>query len=194
MSKLKSILIALMCLVMCLAFAACSDTPDESTSETTSISETTDETTSETESDTTKESESETPSETTSETPSACEHEFVLQSEKAPDCTHAGKKTFKCSKCGEEKTEEGEAALGHLFGEWEVVNAETCTVDGEEVRYCTRDNCDEMETKAIPAAHKYAKNAEESVAPTCEVIGKNVYECSVCHDKYDEVIPALGHE
>lgn len=61
-------------------------------------------------------------------------------------------------------------------------------------RLCTREKCDGMETRAIPAAHKYAENTAESVAPTCEKVGKDVYECSVCHDKYDEVVPALGHE
>lgn len=190
MSKIKSILIALMCLVVCLAFTACgNNSADDSTSgsanEPTSIS-----TSEPSASDSVKEPESETESETTS----VCEHNFVLKSETAPDCEHAGKKTLKCDKCGEEKTEEGEPALGHLFGDWEIINAETCTADGEKARYCTRDNCEAMETAKIPAAHKYALNDEESIAPTCETIGKDVYECSVCHDKYDEVVPALGHE
>lgn len=185
MSKIKSILIALMCLVVCLAFAACGntsagDSASGSANESTSIS-------------TSEPSESDS-LEPSSETVSVCSHNFVLKSETAPDCEHAGKKTLKCEKCGEEKTEEGEPALGHLFGDWEVINAETCTVDGEKARYCTRDNCDGMETAKIPAAHKYALNSEASVAPTCETVGKDVYECSVCHDKYDEVIPALGHE
>lgn len=185
MSKIKSILIALMCLVVCLAFAACGntsagDSASGSANESTSIS-------------TSEPSESDS-LEPSSETVSVCSHNFVLKSETAPDCEHAGKKTLKCDKCGEEKTEEGEPALGHLFGDWEVINAETCTVDGEKARYCTRDNCDGMETAKIPAAHKYALNSEASVAPTCETVGKDVYECSVCHDKYDEVVPALGHE
>ena len=185
MSKIKSILIALMCLVVCLAFAACGntsagDSASGSANESTSIS-------------TSEPSESES-LEPSRETVSVCSHNFVLKSETAPDCEHAGKKVLKCEKCGEEKTEEGEPALGHLFGDWEVINAETCTVDGEKARYCTRDNCDGMETAKIPAAHKYALNSEASVAPTCETVGKDVYECSVCHDKYDEVIPALGHE
>lgn len=185
MSKIKSILIALMCLVVCLAFAACGntsagDSASGSANESTSIS-------------TSEPSESDS-LEPSSETVSVCSHNFVLKSETAPDCEHAGKKVLKCEKCGEEKTEAGEPALGHLFGEWEVINAETCTVDGEKARYCTRDNCDGMETAKIPAAHKYALNSEASVAPTCETVGKDVYECSVCHDKYDEVIPALGHE
>ncbi len=186
MSKIKSILIALMCLVVCLAFAACGntsagDSASGSANEPTSIS-------------TSEPSESDSLKEPSSETVSVCSHNFVLKSETAPDCEHAGKKVLKCEKCGEEKTEAGEPALGHLFGEWEVINAETCTVDGEKARYCTRDNCDGMETAKIPAAHKYALNSEASVAPTCETVGKDVYECSVCHDKYDEVIPALGHE
>lgn len=186
MSKIKSILIALMCLVVCLAFAACGNTSEGdsasgSANESTSIS-------------TSEPSESDSFEEHESDTTSLCDHNFVLKSETAPDCEHAGKKTLKCDKCGEEKTEAGEPALGHLFGEWEVINAETCTVDGEKARYCTRDNCDGMETAKIPAAHKYALNSEASVAPTCEAVGKDVYECSVCHDKYDEVIPALGHE
>ena len=201
MSKIKSILIALMCLVVCLAFAACgNNSAGNSESESTSIStiepsgsDSVEEPDSSKESP--KESEKESPKESEKESePAVCEHNFVLKSETAPDCEHAGKKTLKCDKCGEEKTEEGEPALGHIFGDWEVVNAETCTVDGEKARYCTRDNCDGMETAKIPAAHKYALNSEAGVAPTCEAVGKDVYECSVCHDKYDEVIPALGHE
>ncbi len=182
MSKIKSILIALMCLVVCLAFAACGNSSaDDSASDTTSIS-------------TIEPSESDSVKEPESETVSVCSHNFVLKSETAPDCEHAGKKTLKCDKCGEEKTEEGKPALGHLFGEWEIINAENCTTDGEKARYCTRDNCDGMETAKIPAAHKYALNSEAGVAPTCETVGKDVYECSVCHDKYDEVVPALGHK
>ena len=138
MSKIKSILIALMCLVVCLAFAACGntsagDSASGSANEPTSIS-------------TSEPSESDSLKEPSSETVSVCSHNFVLKSETAPDCEHAGKKVLKCEKCGEEKTEAGEPALGHLFGEWEVINAETCTVDGEKARYCTRDNCDGMET------------------------------------------------
>ncbi len=186
MSKIKSILIALMCLVVCLAFAACGNKPaDDSTSEPTSVSTIEP-------SDSNSEKEPESKSE--SENVSVCNHNFVLKTETAPDCEHAGKKVLKCDKCGEEKTEVGEAALGHIFGDWEVVNAETCTVDGEKARYCTRDDCDGMETAKIPAAHKYALNDEDGVAPTCETVGKDVYECSVCHDKYDEVVPALGHK
>lgn len=84
MSKFKSILIAFMCVIACFAFASCNwDVPsDGSTGDKTSISETT----SDKEPDSVKES--------TSETVSACEHEFVLQSEEAPDCTHAGEKKF----------------------------------------------------------------------------------------------------
>ena len=201
MSKIKSILIALMCLVVCLAFAACgNNSADDSASDSTSISaiepsESDSVKESESNNESLKESEKESPKESEKESESAvCDHNFVLQSETAPDCEHAGKKALKCDKCGEEKTEEGDPALGHIFGDWEVVKAETCTVDGEKARYCTRDNCDGKETAKISAAHKYAKNNEESVAPTCEAVGKDVYECSVCHDKYDEVIPALGHK
>lgn len=160
MSKIKNILITLMCLVVCFAFASCGSSSADNTE---------------------------------SEAVSVCVHNFVLKSETEPDCEHAGEKTLKCDKCGEEKTEKGKPALGHLFGEWKTVNAATCTADGEEARHCTRDDCDGTETRKISAAHTYVKNDEECIAPTCETVGKDVYECSVCHDKYDDVVPALGH-
>ncbi len=48
----------------------------------------------------------------------------------------------------------GDAAGGthkHSFSEWEVKLEETCTTDGYRERVC--EECDEKETKAIPAGH-----------------------------------------
>ena len=84
MSKIKSILIALMCLVVCLAFAACGntsagDSASGSANEPTSIS-------------TSEPSESDSFEEHESDTTSLCDHNFLLKSETAPDCEHAGKR------------------------------------------------------------------------------------------------------
>jgi len=45
----------------------------------------------------------------------------------------------------------GVAEHDHDFGEWETVTEATCEVDGEAIRYCTTEGCDESETKVLPA-------------------------------------------
>ena len=37
------------------------------------------------------------------------------------------------------ETREGEAALGHIWGEWQLTRRSTFWQEGEETRYCTRD-------------------------------------------------------
>ena len=44
-----------------------------------------------------------------------------------------------------------EENLGHDLGEWQVTTPPTETSEGEETRYCTRENCEHFETQPIPA-------------------------------------------
>ena len=43
-----------------------------------------------------------------------------------------------------------EEALGHSFGDWTETIPATETTEGEEKRYCTRENCEHYETQSIP--------------------------------------------
>ena len=81
-----------------------------------------------------------------------CEHDWVTEQTKAPDCTNAGENTLTCSKCGESKTETVNA-LGH---DWEIISEEeaTCTADGSTTYECAA--CGEDKVETIPALpHNY---------------------------------------
>ena len=62
-------------------------------------------------------------------------------------CLDNGTVTYKCTRCGFEKTEEApDTALGHdMSGEYKYNNDATCTEDGTETVYCAR--CDYSETR-----------------------------------------------
>ncbi|MBQ6730919.1 MAG: hypothetical protein IJR08_03320, partial [Bacilli bacterium] len=66
----------------------------------------------------------------------------------------------------------------HKWGSWEVVTAETCTVDGVQKHKCTV--CGKEETKPIKAGHKWGswETAEES---TCTEKGSEKRTCSRCN-------------
>ncbi len=57
-----------------------------------------------------------------------------------PTCTDKGVKTYKCTECGETKTEEVEA-LGHSYSEeWTIDVQPTLTTEGSKSHHCTRCN------------------------------------------------------
>ena len=64
-----------------------------------------------------------------------------------PTCTEDGYTTHTCSRCGDTYTDSETAALGHAWGEWEIVRTATPNEKGEKIRVCTR--CGEVETAEI---------------------------------------------
>ena len=73
-------------------------------------------------------------------------HTYGDAVEVKPTCTEAGSKTFTCDVCGE-KVVEKLAALGHKWGDWEVVEEATEDEEGLEQRICSV--CGEKETRVI---------------------------------------------
>ena len=101
------------------------------------------------------------------------------------ECTHEYKNGT-CIGCGMIDANEEHI---HSFGEWEITRPETCTEDGEQVRYC---ECGEMEFESIPAAH--ALNSYDAASATCTEYGHNAYEaCSRCDYTTKTVIEPTGH-
>lgn len=99
-----------------------------------------------------------------------------------------------CTVCGEELSRESKTveALGHDFGEWEVVDEATCTEAGLEKRVCSR--CGAEETEVIEAlGHDYVKDEDVSRDATCTREGEFVEVCSRCHDVHKETVPMLDH-
>ncbi len=129
-------------------------------------------------------------------------------------CTTDGFSTYKCSRCGESKTETF-AASGHSYGV--TVVAPTCTESGGTVHTCSAcgdsytdeptsamghswsDTSDCIDGRTCTACgeseggsgHSYESTVTE---PTCSDGGYTTHTCSACGDSYvDSETPARGH-
>ena len=118
----------------------------------------------------------------------------VRENETDAGCETAGsyEEVVYCSSCGEEmsRTSGTTAALGHDWGEWEVIEAASCQ-SGLERRICRR--CEKTEERTIDAtaAHDYIETGETDEYEY-EEDGDTVYvfvsykQCSVCGDRIKE--------
>ena len=125
--------------------------------------------------------------------------EAVYENEIAASCEEAGSReaVVYCGTCGEEISRASETipALGHDWGEWEVVTAADCTTEGKIKRNCQR--CGEIQQETT-AANGHTLVTEEAIPATCTESGwtAHIY-CSVCEtvmEPYQTEIPPLGHD
>ena len=86
-----------------------------------------------------------------------------------------------------------DVCIKHVFGEWTVTKAATCTEAGVSTRTCTV--CGAEETLTVPAlGHKFGEWTETKAA-TCTEAGVSTRTCTVCGEaKETKDIPALGHK
>lgn len=90
-----------------------------------------------------------------------------------------------CLGCGT-KISEGSAIsmAAHVFGEWTVTAASTCTAKGQEKRVCA--NCPAEETREIAidkTKHGTPVLTKEAIAATCTAEGRTAeWSCPVCGD------------
>lgn len=104
---------------------------------------------------------------------------------KQPTEEEKGEKTFTCKKCGEIRKEEI-PELAHEHHYTDTVVAPTCTEDGYTLHVC---RCgDTYKDNIVPnlGGHKYVKTVTK--VANCVETGNNHYECSVCHNAYDETV------
>ena len=115
-------------------------------------------------------------------------HDYKLTSQTPATCTTDGKKVYKCSKCGDTKTETIKAP-GHTYTT--NVVAPTCTEKGYTLHTCTKcgDSYKDSYTDAL--GHDYKLTSK--TAATCETDGQKKYTCSRCDDTKTEVIKATDH-
>lgn len=78
-------------------------------------------------------------------------HLFKKEVTKAPDCTQTGTAVWTCTECDEPQKEITLDALGHSFGEPEILVQVTCESDGTEKYTCTR--CGISEDRTVTAGH-----------------------------------------
>ena len=117
---------------------------------------------------------------------------------KQPSTTEEGERTFRCTVCGEEKTEVIEklpvTQCKHINVETINATAAKCA----EAGYTGDTHCLDCDTiieygSVIPALGKHSyDNGKVSKEPTATETGVRTYTCSVCGDTYEESIPALG--
>lgn len=77
-------------------------------------------------------------------------HNYTREVVTPPTCTEAGYTTKycdSCDSCDSTAITEGEAALGHDWGEWVITQEPTDEVNGVKTRTCTR--CGETETAGV---------------------------------------------
>jgi hypothetical protein len=98
---------------------------------------------------------------------------------KESTCADAGVKTFTCSSCNANKTEEIPKITVHDFGEWTMVDGE-----GHE-RVCTI--CEEKES----SAHNWDAGVVTKES-TCADAGVKTFTCSSCNANKTEEIPKLS--
>lgn len=111
-------------------------------------------------------------------------HTLVKDAAVDATCTTPGKtEGTHCSACGEVIVKQDEIpALGHSFGDWEIVSKATCENAGELKRVCSV--CGAEETKKDPATgHDYMSSV---VKATCTKGGYTQHVCSRCGDSYKD--------
>ena len=113
--------------------------------------------------------------------------------DKEPSCTEAGSKSIHCTKCDATQYSTAIPALGHSFGEWTNVVADTCGGDSYSTRSCSA--CGFEETINIhPESHAWDTEYTVDKEATCTEDGSKSIHCTKCDaTQYNEVIPAKGH-
>lgn len=110
-----------------------------------------------------------------------------------PGCTTSGVKVKFCAECGYAVEKETLDALGHIWGEWTVLQKATCIVQGEKEHTC--DRCGLEETEDIPILGHTAGGWNVSKKATCTESGSKYQICTECSTVLKtENIPALGHK
>lgn len=121
----------------------------------------------------------------------ALDHNFILKEEGAPGCNNTGYKRYVCSRCCDIYIDVVERVEHDLEI---VVKAPTCLEAGYTTKTCKSYDCNySVITDRTPAlGHFYV--VTENVAPTCEEIGHELFECSQCDAEYTNYIRLLGHD
>ena len=79
----------------------------------------------------------------------ACKEEHThsyTETVTAPTCTEQGFTTHTCS-CGDSYVDNYVNAFGHEFTDYVSDNNATCTANGTETATCSRENCNESNTR-----------------------------------------------
>ena len=108
-----------------------------------------------------------------------------------PTCEAQGYMTYVCSRCNATYKDNYTEALGHNYVA--TITAPTCTERGYTTQKCSRCEDSYVEDYVNAHGHNYGvwRIASE---PTCIDNGLRYKICDTCSYRYNESIPALGHD
>ena len=108
-----------------------------------------------------------------------------------PTCEAQGYTTYVCSRCNATYKDNYTEALGHNYVA--TITAPTCTERGYTTQKCSRCEDSYVEDYVNAHGHNYGvwRIASE---PTCIDNGLRYKNCDTCSYRYNESIPALGHD
>ena len=113
---------------------------------------------------------------------------------KAATCAQTGVRTYKCTVCGETKTDTLPKNGDHKWDSGKVTTEATCTASGSRTYTCTV--CKTTKTEGIPAkGHTAVKDAGKAADCTHEGLTEGSH-CSVCGAVIiaQQTLPARGHQ
>ncbi|MBR5438441.1 MAG: hypothetical protein IKV21_05930 [Clostridia bacterium] len=99
------------------------------------------------------------------------------------NCVKNATATAICQNCDATHTVVFDGTAEHLWGEWIVIKAASCTVNGEEERACMV--CGKTEKRALKAKHSYGDSYVVDVKSTCVKKGSKSRHCVICDAKTD---------
>ena len=122
-------------------------------------------------------------------------HEYEEQKAEGT-CTEPGYVLAVCVRCGDEYVKSVSSELGaHAVGEWEYLQAPSCTEDGVRWRKCENfDECGYFEEEEVPAVGHDRGGWVTVKAATCTAEGEQARECRVCGDVERRTVDELGHD
>lgn len=133
--------------------------------------------------------------ETVTVTLSATGHsEELISTSTTEDGSHTYNE-YRCTACGEERSECVHNAWVESYYTEDVVSPVSCTSAGSIERTCTVDGCTHVETiTQAPLGHEF-DGGVVTVEPTCTEAGTTTITCQNCGTSYDLSFPsALGHD
>ncbi|MBR6939539.1 MAG: Ig-like domain repeat protein, partial [Clostridia bacterium] len=119
------------------------------------------------------------------------ENEYTT--DKEATCTTDGSKSIHCSKCDATQFSTSIPALGHSYGDWTNVVADTCDGESYSVRTCSVCEAEEIANRHVQG-HTWGSEYITDKAATCTVDGSKSIHCTKCDaTQFSMAIPALGH-
>ena len=122
-------------------------------------------------------------------------HEHVFDEgkiTKESTCKEAGVKTYTCSICGFEKTEEIPKTENHTFDNGKVTKEATCKEEGVKTYTCTICGTTKTEAIAKTTTHTFDEGKVTKEA-TYKETGIKTYTCKICGFQKTETIPVMAH-